>query len=82
MPCPHTSNASISMPGTHGRAVGACPFVWCRDCGAIWLPRQPTFTLAFERHTTVQAAAPFDGVTIEGYWVLPGPGSIIQTFGA
>lgn len=76
--CDHSINAAIKMPGMHGRASDACSFVWCRACGAIWLPRQPSFDRAFERHSKELAQAPVDGQTIEGYWVIPGLGSIIQ----
>lgn len=78
-PCDHSTNAGIRMPSMSGRAnPDGCPFVWCRKCGAIWLPRQPTFDRAFERHEKQEISAPVDGVTIQGYWILPGIGGIIR----
>jgi len=65
------------MPGMHGNAVDACPFVWCRVCGAIWLPRQEGFTRAFERHSLSVAVAPMNG-GIEGYWIVPGLNNVIS----
>lgn len=78
MTCEHTINAQVKMPSLLGGPnPGGCPFVWCRACGAIWLPRLRSFTQAFERHEKVVAQAPIDGINTEGYWILPGVGGII-----
>ncbi len=76
--CEHTINSQIKMPSLSGRAnPDGCPFIWCRTCGAIWLPRARAFDLAFERHPKENVHAPVDGMNIEGYWILPGLGNII-----
>jgi hypothetical protein len=78
MTCEHTINVQIKMPSlTGGANPDGCPFVWCRSCGAIWLPRLRVFTQAFERHEKVVGYAPIDGLDAEGYWILPGVGGII-----
>lgn len=79
MGCDHEANAQIAMPSKSGRAApDVCPFVWCRKCGALWLPKQPAFDRAFERHEKEKITAPIDDINVEGYWVLPGLGAIIQ----
>jgi len=77
--CEHDSNCMIKMPGIHGGAVpDACPFVWCRQCGALWIPKLPSFDRAFEHHAKERCTAPIDGMTIEGYWILPGKLSLFM----
>ncbi len=71
--CKHYETATIKMPSLTGQNnPDGCPFGWCRGCGAIWLPEQPKFTKAFERHQKRAANAPLDDITVKGYWVLPG----------
>lgn len=77
--CGHSQNAQIFMPSLTGGKSNGCPFVWCRMCGAIWLPHVPSFERAFERHEKRRLQAPVDGIgNVEGYWILPGLGAIIR----
>lgn len=76
--CDHASNVLIKMPSMNNRPMrDQCPFAWCRECGAVWLPKQPSFDRAFENHEKERGHLPADGVTIEGYWVLPGKHNLI-----
>ena len=79
--CDHASNVLIKMPSVTGKPLldqrYQCPFAWCRQCGAVWLPKLPSFDRAFENHQKERGFLPSDDVTIEGYWVLPGASTLI-----
>jgi len=75
--CEHTRNAAVNLPdmGT-GKRGNAHPFIWCRECGSIWLPRLPAFAEAFARHERRPGGVPFNN-GVEGVWVLPGELSVV-----
>lgn len=76
--CTHERNAAISLPTLSGRAApDVCPFVWCRTCGAICIPRIPMFERAFETHARDAALMPVNTATIQAIWVHPGDLGII-----
>lgn len=72
--CGHVMPAQVSMPSREsGREANVVPFGWCRDCGAIWLPKLPSFDRGFERHDKIPSTSAVDGIgAVAGYWILPG----------
>lgn len=79
MTCNHERNCGIAMPSRDGGGQSnAVPFIWCRNCGAIWLPKQRSFDRAFEHHEKQECQAPVEGIgNVNGYWVLPGIRAVI-----
>ena len=77
--CSHDAPAQVRMPSREsGRESNAVAFGWCRECGAIWLPKLPSFDQAFSRHSVVPATCVVDGIgAVNGYWVLPGTVQIV-----
>lgn len=77
--CSHDAPAQVQMPGKEsGRASNAVPFGWCRECGAIWLPKLPSFDKAFSRHEMIPSTSVVDDIgAVQGYWILPGTVQIV-----
>lgn len=75
--CVHDRNAAVILPARgSGKMSNAHPFIWCRECGSLWLPSHPALNQAFERHVR-NATGPIQGASVEGFWILPGELSIV-----